>query len=404
MNNERTVLAACLRSREAFDKIYDHIGDSDFTEQGKLVVNAMRDYYARDKDATRIDAELLGREISRGIANPKHRRVFEGMVSDIAALEVSPANVVHDLIAIKRETAGARLSVALATGEDINTVRKLVAEFEKWCDAESLAEQTEEIAQGLAVAELVASHFSEAGLIRLLPSGLNDRLDGGLRKGHHVVVFARPEMGKTLFVVNMMAGFLRDGHKVLYVGNEDPLPDIIMRVICRITGMTSEQVRADPDTADARAREVGYDNLVLASLAPGTPREIEGLVLDYGPDVLVVDQMRNLHVHEESRVTQLEKSATAMRNLGKRHNVLVVSVTQAGDSASGKGVLDMGDVDFSNTGIPAQADVMVGIGATQQDEAAGRRIISLPKNKRSGRHDYFPVLIDAQTSRIRSLG
>ena len=81
---------------------------------------------------------------------------------------------------------------------------------------------------------------------------------------------------------------------------------------------------------------------------------------------------------------------------------MVITVTQAGDSASGKSILDMGDVDSSNTGIPAQADVMVGIGMSDEDEANGRRVISLPKNKPGGNHGTFPVLVDPTKSRIRS--
>ena len=64
----------------------------------------------------------------------------------------------------------------------------------------------------------------------------------------------------------------------------------------------------------------------------------------------------------------------------------------------------MGDVDNSNTGIPAQADVMIGIGATSEDESQGRRVLSLPKNKRSGNHEYFAVNVDPQLSRVRSAG
>lgn len=404
MSNERAVLAACISSRDAYDSIGDHVKDGDFTEQAALVLRAIREYYDRDATAARVDPEILSREISRGMANPKHQKVFESMVTDIAGMEVSPANVVHDFISMRRDSVGSRLSVALATGEDDEIVRKLIGEYESWCDAETLAEDEEMIVKGANVRELVANHFTDAGLIRMLPSSLNERLDGGMRPGHHVVVFARPEVGKTMFVINLMSGFLRDGHTVLYVGNEDPLPDIVMRIITRLTGMNSAEVREDPDKADELARQVGYDNLILASLCPGTPREIESLVLEYKPKIVIVDQLRNIHVHEENRVIQLEKSATAMRNLGKRHSLLMVSVTQAGDSASGKGILDMGDVDFSNTGIPAQADLMVGIGMSQQDEQAGRRVISLSKNKRTGRHDFFPVHVDPNYNRIRSMG
>lgn len=404
MNNERAVLAACLADRKAFDAVGDHIREGDLTEQGKVVLDAIAEYYGRDTTAGRVDHEILVRDIHRGLPNPKHQRVFTSLVEGLAGMEVSPANVVHDFICMRRDSVGNQLSVALASGADATEVRTLIAEYEKWSEAEELASEEEIVVRGASVRELVASHFDRSNLVRVLPSSLNERLDGGVRPGHHLLVFARPETGKTLFVINMISGFLRDGRTVLYVGNEDPLPDIVMRVITRLTGMTVGEIENDPDEADRRAREVGYDNLILASLCPGTPREIEELVVEHKPQIVVVDQLRNLHVSEDNRVIQLEKAATAMRNLGKKHGLVVVSVTQAGDSASGKAVLEMGDVDFSNTGIPAQMDLMIGIGMTQQDEAAGRRVISLSKNKRTGRHDYFPVHVDPQFNRVRSMG
>ena len=218
-----------------------------------------------------------------------------------------------------------------------------------------------------------------------------------------MLVFARPEMGKTMLLINMIAGFLAQELIVLYVGNEDPISDIIMRVVSRLTGMTKYEVMEDADTADYIAREKGYDNLILAGLSPGTPREIQALIDEFSPDVLIIDQLRNLNVNEEHFVQKLEKAATAVRNLGKLNNILVISSTQAGDSASGKGPLEMGDVDSSNTGIPAQCDIMVGLGANPDDEQAGRRIISLPKNKRSGNHSFFPVGVDTGLSKVRSL-
>jgi hypothetical protein len=83
---------------------------------------------------------------------------------------------------------------------------------------------------------------------------------------------------------------------------------------------------------------------------------------------------------------------------------VVVSVTQAGDSADRKNVLDIGDVDFSNTGIPAQADVMIGLGANDQLKQRGEICISLPKNKVSGRHEYFTVLAQPSLSKVTPLG
>jgi hypothetical protein len=113
--------------------------------------------------------------------------------------------------------------------------------------------------------------------------------------------------------------------------------------------------------------------------------------------------MRNLAVGAETRVNQLEMAATSLRNIAKRHNCLSVAVTQAGDSASNKLVLEMGDCDYSNTGIPAQADMMVGIGVTREYEEQGLRMFSTPKNKIGGTHGHWQVRINPLISRYEDM-
>ena len=158
----------------------------------------------------------------------------------------------------------------------------------------------------------------------------------------------------------------------------------------------------DPDRAEAVAKENGYDLAVFAGLSPGPLAEVEALVVEHEPKVLIVDQLRNLNVGEDNFVRALEKAAMGVRTIGKRHGVVVLSATQAGDSASGRSVLDMGDVDNSNTGIPAQADVLLGLGMSPDDEVRGFRVLSLCKNKPGSNHDYFPVFVEPAKSKMRS--
>ena len=401
--SERNLLSAVMADRTAYETIADHLKEGDLSEQGSIIITHVGEYYDRDEAAQSVDAELLAGNVGRSLSNAKHREMFDKLIATVGGVECSPANIIHDFIEVKREAAGARLATALAAGKSAGDVRPLLDEYSKWESSTALDESEKtEVYKGESVLDLVGNTYSD-GLIEVWPKTLNDRLDGGLLRGHHMLIFARPEMGKTMMLVNMIAGFLHQELTVLYIGNEDPISDIVMRTVSRLTGMTKYEILDDPDTADQVARTKNYDNLILAGLAPGTPRQIQSLITEYKPDVVMIDQLRNLNVNEEHFVQKLEKAATAARNLGKANNVLMVSVTQAGDSATGKGPLDMGDVDSSNTGIPAQVDVMVGVGATHDDEASNRRVLSLPKNKRSGNHEFFPVAIDPQLSKIRSL-
>lgn len=403
--SERNLLASCIKSRSAHSAVSAHILQEDMTEQGHILMEHIGDYYDSDTAAQSVDPELLKRGVERALSNPKHVEMFTNLIDSFANTEVSAGNVVRDFLEVKRDVAGSRLAQAIAAKGDAAEIADLVDDYQKWCAATNISEEEEEdeVLNGLGVESLINDNFDEAKLIKVFPRKLNEKLGGGLLPGHHVVVFARPEMGKTALVLNAIAGFLKQGKRVLYIGNEEPITDTCMRIVCRLSGMTKFDVVSNPTKAQEVATQEGYDNLFMASLAPGTPRRIEELVVQYEADVLVVDQLRNLNMREDNFTQQLEKAARAVRAIGKRHGCLVLSVTQAGDSATGKAVLDMGDVDSSNTGIPAQADVMIGLGATAEDERNGRRVISLPKNKPGNNHDFFPVVIETPLSKFRSI-
>jgi hypothetical protein len=211
------------------------------------------------------------------------------------------------------------------------------------------------------------------------------------------------EAGKTALMLTIAAGFARQGLMGVYFGNEDRPQDMLVRLISCLTGMNKHEILANPEGALQVATEQGLANVQFLSVAPGTPRQIEEYATKYGAKWIVVDQLRNVAMKSESRVLQLEAAATAMRNIAKKLAIAVFSVTQAGESARNKEVLDQGDVDFSNVGIPSQADVMIGIGITPALDNQGLRMISLPKNKLSGDHASFPVRLTPSISRYTSV-
>jgi archaellum biogenesis ATPase FlaH len=405
LSNERKLLAAILKDRDAYDSCRDHNLEDTLTEHGKVLYSACVSYYDRDEGARHIDPELLSQQLSTTLTNPKHRTFFKELVDDLAKVEVSPANILAVVFGQYREAAGGRLASALASGRKAGEVENLIADYQKWAGAESAGGLAENHETTLVAPSVQAVVDDRKGTrIAIMPRALNDAIRGGALPGHHVVVFARPETGKTTFVLNATAGFLKQGKTVLYVGNEDPAEDIICRLVGRMTGMRIEEVEANAETADGRARACGYDNFIYAGLAPGTLRELESLVDDYEPDVLIVDQVRNIAIGgaDGGYTVKLEAAASGVRALAKKYGIVAISVTQAGDSASDKSILDMGDVDFSNTGIPATADLMIGIGASKEDVMANRLVLSLCKNKIGGKHSIIPVIVDYSLGKLIS--
>jgi archaellum biogenesis ATPase FlaH len=398
---EQKVLACIVRSRENWEQALPHFDEAgkDFSPEALYLLTKIREFYTTDPNAQSVDVDILCQSVLRDVPSVKRAERINAVIQGLPQ-DVSSVNVLKELVSVKRHSLGLKLAGLLSVGKaDSEEAVNLMTEFLELKETGEAKEQVEAL-EGVKVTDLIGKHFTKENCIELWPKQLNDAVDGQAKPGHHILVFAPTEMGKTLIVINLAAGFVSQGKRVLYIGNEDQEGDLYMRYMTRMTRMNVYEIKENPAKAQALLDKRNYGLLVLQPLAPGTFYEIRKLCDKYKPDVVILDQLRNLDVRSEGRTQQLEKAATEARNLAKSRRVLVVSVTQAGDSASGKRVLSRGDVDSSNVGIPGQVDLMIGIGANEADEAAGFRTFSFPKNKLSGKHGSFQVQVDPLTSRV----
>lgn len=396
MSLERKLVAAALLDRSAFDAVAASPEAEQFNDLLGLVFASVRGFYERDPDAARVDIDVLSAGLLSVALNPKRGRECAALAQELVAVEdVSPENVTHLLRAQSRERKGMALAAAIAGRRPEDEIRAALDEYEQtWVDATVVDE-------GPQWGDALRSRVDPSSRMKVSPKRLNESLGGGVCPGHNITIFGRPEAGKTALAITMACGFARRGHRVLYVGNEDPIQDIMVRCITNLTNSPLSDITVDPDRLERLALEKGASNMVMRSTAPGTIREIEALIKQHKPAVLFVDQLRNITSGKSDNYTQLlDRNAQAVRALGKRYGLVTVSVTQAGDSASGRAILTMGDVDSSNTGIPGAADVMIGVGVTDALDAAGQRMLAICKNK-LGPHSQVLVNFDTFRSQMK---
>lgn len=400
---EDKILFAVIKDRKVFERISNLKGivDNDFSDKAKIIFKEVEKYYGKDISASSCDVEIILSRLKR--AYPKHFEQFTLILSRFKNDQdytSSPINIFEEIVDVRKEALRLRISAALTSGKD----KEAEELMEVWFDLKNNSvtqDERETLYIAPTVSELVEKTTGK-NRIKILPSILNSQIDGGALRQHHILVFARPDAGKSLFALNLSYGFVKQKLKVLYIGNEDPAQDMILRFVQRLTGMDKFKIREDPEKADRIAREKGYERFIFKELAPGTPREIRTLVGDLKPDCLVVDQLRNLNMggHFEKTTTQLERAAQMVRNIGKEFNILPVSLTQAGDSADNKLNLSMRDVDNSKTGIPGAVDLMIGIGVNFEYERLGYRQLSFPKNKLSSNKAPIRVTFDPILTKV----
>jgi KaiC/GvpD/RAD55 family RecA-like ATPase len=407
MSLDRQVLDACIDDRKAYERVKDHINPKDFTPPIKFWWGILNEYYGRDNGVACADRSVLRELGAQRIPNPKHRDTILGII-DVSSVDSSIPNIVSAVLGLRRYNSAAEFAAAAMAGDDSTARDKLVEVNDLW-ERDTLSDGTSDKQYATGVEDLFNVIGSDRR-IPILPVALNERIGGGVMEGHNILIFGRTEVGKSTFAINMAAGLVRKGHRVLYVGNEDGINALKGRFVCRLTGRTWAEVEANRDEAARVFRERGgEERLRLVHMQPGTVGAIAEDIEQFGPKFVFVDQIRNLASDEDGMTQRLEHNAIRFRNLISKHGVVGVAITQAGDRSQRHNEdspvwLSSGDVDSSRVGLPAQMDLIIGIGGNSEMIQRGQRSISIVKNKLasdSKSREGFIVGFDLQRSGCR---
>lgn len=392
-----------LGGRNSFYLIHSHLNPKLYSREFQIIVGFLKSYYDRDQAVQQVNRELIGELISAEVQNEKHVERFLNMIDEAIGFDTSTENVEQVVLLAKQKELGTELALAIANGKPHDELVEKYREIMRFTSLDEMLDKGVEVYEFDSLSDLIAHEVDPATRMQVYPLRLNEELEGGVRGSDHITLMARPEMGKTGLILTMANGFARQGHKGIVFNNEERIERLRMRALSCATGMTAREIRDNPKAAMDIAEQVGFNNITFIALSPGTLYQIEDFVEKYEAKWFIVDQLRNLAMKSENRTNQLEQAAQGVRNIAKKANAVAISVTQAGDSADGKAVLEMGDVDGSNTGIPGACDVLLGVGATTQQQEQGIRVLTLCKNKIGGSHVNFPVRFNPFLSKYISV-
>ena len=230
----------------------------------------------------------------------------------------------------------------------------------------------------------------------------------GIGRGEFGVVFALPETGKSAFALSLCCapnGFCDQGAKVLYLGNEERTERIMLRAIQAYTGMTRDEIAKAPAKAKAIFSRIA-DFLVMNDTQDWDLQHIEAYIENVAPDVVILDQGDKVHIggtysasHE--RLRELFKN---LREVAKRRNCAIITISQASAEAKGRTRLSPFDMEGSKIGKAAETDLIIGIGKHEagdidDSEIDNSRYLTVSKNKLSGWHGTIICNIEPEVSR-----
>jgi hypothetical protein len=242
---------------------------------------------------------------------------------------------------------------------------------------------------------ILDSAYHQPGL-RWRLNCLNKSL-GSLRTGDFGFIFARPETGKTAFVMSeetqMTEQLAEKGlGPCLHFNNEEQGNKIYLRAIQATLGATVEQIDSNRQRAWEKFQERTKGKFRLVDNAGLDKYAIENYCERYKPGLIVIDQLDKIHGFKADRQDlQLGELYIWARELAKSY-CPVIGVCQADGTAEGQLYLSMAHVANSKTSKAAEADWIMGIGFKTESGYEYVRGLSICKNKLLGDADTRPEL------------
>lgn len=395
MLREQKILAAALSGRKHWSVISRWLDKKSLSGNGKALLKLITEYYKADATATTVDKDLVYDRLLQLF--PKDQRELLEFTSGITE-NPSDFNVVQEIVDQHKSDLAQQIAVAVGTNA-IDKIDGLVAQY---ADTTVIDEADRpQVYTAPDIAE-VAEAFKAENLVPVYPTKLNNTLGGGVPRQSQIGVFARPDVGKSTVAMNMAIPMCERGYKVIYFGNEDPDQTMILRAYTRFLRTNSSNVLDNLGESYQKALEKGLENFTFIRLQPGSIAEILTFVEDIRPDVIIIDQLRNMTTTNAkgSMTDNINTLAAATRSIAKQYDLVSVVITQAGDSAHNKLILEYTDVEYSNTGFAAQLDLLIGAGQNQDLKDMNRIMLAFPKNKLCGPITPFEATIDYPTNRV----
>ncbi|NWF66825.1 MAG: replicative DNA helicase [Campylobacterales bacterium] len=313
LNIERALLSSLFFNPQTIEDLIEKIGHKDFyLPSHQMIYKACEELYAKNEP---IDDELI-REILI-----KDKKFDDTVLLDI--LSTNPIVNVEAYIkivkenSIKRELNKLAITISKLTNED-NQITSDVIDFVQAEIYKITQDTTTEFKDSVTVLASTLDHIQkmkERGNSRLIgiDTGFRDlnKMTSGFGEGDLVIIAARPSMGKTAFVLNILQKALSRNESVAFFSLEMPAEQLMLRVLSMKTSIPLQELRI------GNLRDDEWDRLNQAC----STLEKSKLFIDD-------DSMLNIH--------QLKAKLRKLKNKHPEINLAIIDYLQLMSGSSNK--------------------------------------------------------------------
>jgi len=407
--NLRLYILRTLLTKEKYDKLKSEIDASIFQNGAREIYKTIGYIYRDNPNITQVnfsDLKLAYFNTYYPNTSFASQKNIHELIDSIERQEEPSDDVVatalKSMYRIKKADELARICLDISNNPSSSSLKQ-VEKFMANVDEEQTQQESEAVTKD--VDEIVEA-LQEQGEFKFNLDSLQ-RATNGIGRGNFMIVFARPDVGKTAFWVSLVAspkGFAWQEKKVSIFANEEPAIRTQMRLLNASSGLQRGNIlNGSRDLAKQKWSTISpyIENFDCVGK---TMDDLDEYCSTNDVDILIIDQLDKINVTGKYNATheKLREVYTQSRELAKRHNILVIGMSQASAEAQGRSRVTFSTMENSKTGKAAEADIILGIG--KEDEVENYledcvRFVTLSKNKLTGDHAEFEVILRPTISR-----
>lgn len=245
----------------------------------------------------------------------------------------------------------------------------------------------------------------------------NKVTNGGLPDKTLTVFLAGVNVGKTQLMCHCAGNNLRDGKNVLYITMEMSQEEIAKRVDANLLDVSMDDLVLLPkdvyDRKIEKLREKTKGKLLVkeyptSQAHTGHFRHLINelrLKKNFEPDIVYIDY---INICASSRIKRgqansyeyIKAIAEEMRGLAVEHELPLVTATQLNRSGFRSSDIDMADT-AESFGLPATADLMIGMVSTEELEELGQIMCKQLKNRLGSKQTNKRFIIGVDRAKMR---
>lgn len=393
-----TTLLRLLKTREQYDRLYRAVPTDAIDEKTAVLLKDFGTFFQKNPEAKAVTPEsfLTYFTLLHPRLKPEQTAIYKAVIRDIQtpAEPGTEDGIRERLVSVRTASMLQSLLEQFDEGEaDITDSLRIIADrHEDWVVRQKIHPKVKD-----RIEDILKSEENDEGFHWRLHC-LNNAFRP-MRSGDFIIVAARVDSGKSSFFASELS-FMAPQVDSLYPGqdrtiivlnNEGPGKRLKHRfynaALNRATPELVELSKAGTIYEKYVDAQGGRDLFHVFDVHDFTMSQLEDIVKDVNPAIVVVDMLDNVSMDQQAanggtRTDQLlEAMYQRARVWAVKHDCAVIATSQLSGDADGELFPKLSLLANSKTGKAGAADAVIMLGRSNSADLQQSRFISTPKNK-----------------------